>query len=237
MPQPKLTLTYFPLAARAEPIRLAAAIGKISFTNKAVEFKDWKDIKDTTPLGQLPILEVKDDPSKEDKIVIPESSAILRYIGKLGGLYPEDPVQALQVDSFLETANDATKKIELSIMGPVKTLIAEEEWTNEEKMAFRKRIAENKQHGLPFHLSYFENALKKNEASGWLVGDTITIADIQVYRIGNWLQSGMLDGIPKEILNDYPKVKEHYHRIEALPKVAAWRSKYTAPYGSFDFEP
>jgi hypothetical protein len=81
---PKLTLSYFPFASRAEPIRLAAAIGKVPFTNKSVAFQDFPQVKQHLPLGQLPILEIE-SPGKEP-IVISQAHAILRYFGKLGGM-------------------------------------------------------------------------------------------------------------------------------------------------------
>jgi glutathione S-transferase len=80
---PKLTLSYFPFANRAEPIRLAAAIGKVPFTNKSVAFQDFPQVKQHLPLGQLPILEIE-SPGKET-VVISQAHAILRYFGKLGG--------------------------------------------------------------------------------------------------------------------------------------------------------
>lgn len=80
---PKLTLVYFGFANRAEPIRLAAAIGGIVFTNKSVQYHDFASHKDELPLGQLPILEI--DYGNDHKIVIPQAHAILRYFGKLGG--------------------------------------------------------------------------------------------------------------------------------------------------------
>lgn len=79
---PKLTLVYFGFANRAEPIRLAAAIGRIAFTNKSIQYQDFSSHKDELPLGQLPILEIE---SGGKKLVIPQAHAILRYFGKLGG--------------------------------------------------------------------------------------------------------------------------------------------------------
>ena len=81
-PYPKLTLVYFGFANRAEPIRLAAAIGGVPFTNKSIHYQDFASLKDELPLGQLPILEIEKD---GDKIVISQAHAILRYFGKLGG--------------------------------------------------------------------------------------------------------------------------------------------------------
>mmetsp|Transcript_25849 Transcript_25849/g.43961 ORF Transcript_25849/g.43961 Transcript_25849/m.43961 type:complete len:154 (-) Transcript_25849:56-517(-) len=83
MKYPKLTLVYFGLGGRAEAIRLAAAVGKIPFTNKSLTFKDFSAEKGTFPLQEVPVLEIE-EPGKE-KYAIPQSVAILRYIGKMAG--------------------------------------------------------------------------------------------------------------------------------------------------------
>lgn len=51
------------------------------------------------PFGQLPILEV-------DGVVIPQSLAQLRYVGKIGGLYPTDPMEAAFCDAAADTFTD-----------------------------------------------------------------------------------------------------------------------------------
>ena len=60
---------------------MAAAVGKIPFTNKSLTFKDFSAEKGTFPLQEVPVLEIE-EPGKE-KYVIPQSVAILRYIGKM----------------------------------------------------------------------------------------------------------------------------------------------------------
>ena len=52
----ELTLTYFNFPGRADPLHMAAAIGKIPFVNKAIAWKDLKSFQ--APLRQLPVLEV-----------------------------------------------------------------------------------------------------------------------------------------------------------------------------------
>lgn len=80
----KHTLSYFGIAGRAEPIRLAAVIGKFPFTNKSLGWQEFGEQKDKLPLGQVPILEIEQDDGGT-KTIIPQSDAILRYIGKQTG--------------------------------------------------------------------------------------------------------------------------------------------------------
>ncbi|TMW63434.1 hypothetical protein Poli38472_002375 [Pythium oligandrum] len=83
MNQPHLKPTYFDLPIRAELTRL--------------------DRKPKTPMGKMPILEVDGTPYTQ-------SMAIVRYAGCLSGLYPADPLDALKVDSVLETLVEALNK-------------------------------------------------------------------------------------------------------------------------------
>lgn len=230
---PKLTLTYFNFGGRADPLRLAAVIGKVPFTNKVVEFKDWPDMKPTLPLAQVPYLEVE-EPGKEKDLIV-QSYAIVRYIGKLGGLYPEDLVQAMKVDSYMDTVLEIRRFIEMSIQGAKMWLVADEAWTTEEVLGIRRRIAEDKEYGLPFYLSYFENALKEN--GDWLVGNSITIADLQLHHLCTWFSSGSLDGIPSTLIDTYPLVKAHGERIEDIPEVKGFRAEHKEPYVDFEFTP
>lgn len=62
------------------------------------------------PYGQLPVMEV-------DGVVIPQSSAQLRYVGKTGGLYPTDPVQAAFADAAVDAVIDIHIPMRASIVG------------------------------------------------------------------------------------------------------------------------
>jgi glutathione S-transferase len=181
----------------------------------------------------VPLLEVEE--AGKAKVFIPQSVAILRYLGKLGGLYPADPLEAMKVDSVLDTIAEASIPIEMSVQGSVKRMIADEPWTKDQLLEIRKRISTSEAHGLPFYFSHFEKVLKEN-GTGWLVGKKVTIADIQLHRVPTWVMSGMLDGIPKDLVDGYPLVKAHHERIEALPEVVVWRANHPTPYTNFEFK-
>lgn len=102
---PKIKLTYFDIAGRAEAIRLALTLGDIAFEDIRVSFEEWQKLKPTVPGGQLPALQLGEGP------YIGESLAMLRYAGKLASLYPEDADKALYVDSYLDVCNQITYKL------------------------------------------------------------------------------------------------------------------------------
>lgn len=104
-------------------------------------------------------------------------------------------------------------------------------------MAMRGRLTTDESKGLPFYLSYFEKALDDNKDSNWLVGDSITIADLCLHRITFWISLGVLDGIPSDLFHSYPAVKKHHDAIESLPEIVSFREKYPTPYPDFDYVP
>jgi glutathione S-transferase len=99
---PQLKLTYFDFhGGRAEPARLALHIGGIAFEDHRFAFPEFAEIRKSTPFGQVPTLHV-------DGVQICQSDAITRYVGKLAGLYPADPYQALLCDEVMAVIEDAT---------------------------------------------------------------------------------------------------------------------------------
>merc|ERR1719159_575089 len=72
----KITLKYFPIAGRAEPIRLAMVIGGVKFFDQRISGPEWEEKhKKLAPFGQVPLLLVGPK-------VISQTKAILRYVGK-----------------------------------------------------------------------------------------------------------------------------------------------------------
>ena len=95
-------LYYFDIHGGAgESIRNAFRVAKIPFEDVRVKHGDWPQLKgsDKCIFGQMPILEI-------DGQVFAQSMAILRYVGKITGLYPEDPIEALRVDEILDSIID-----------------------------------------------------------------------------------------------------------------------------------
>ncbi|CAM9781330.1 unnamed protein product [Ectocarpus sp. 12 AP-2014] len=94
-----MKLTYFEVAALGEPLRLALAQSGFEWIDNRVPSEQWPTLKPTLPYQQMPVLEV-------DGAVIPQSMAILRYVGKMGNLYPTDPIQAAFADSATDAVSD-----------------------------------------------------------------------------------------------------------------------------------
>lgn len=106
--QGKLTLHYFELYGRAEPMRMALWKAGVEFNDNRVTGPSWAALKESgkLPYGQVPVLEF------EDGTMLGQSDAIMDYIATVHKLKAEDPVaqaKAASVVSF--TTADCIPKV------------------------------------------------------------------------------------------------------------------------------
>ncbi len=204
----KLKLTYFDFdGGRGEPARLAFHIGGVSFEDHRLAGKDWPAFRDRTPFLGLPVLEV-------DGQVVSQSNSINRYVGKLTGLYPEDDWQALLCDEVMDAVEDVSTRIGQTIDLP-----------GDAKKAAREALAAG-------HLKrYLEQFQARLQAAGgeYFAGGRLTVADLKVFMLIRWLRSGVLDHIPKELVDSVaPQLVQHFDRIASHPKIAEYYQRRKA---------
>ncbi len=58
-----------------------------------------------------------------------------------------------------------------------------------------------------------------------MAGDSLTHGDLAVFGVLSTLQSGWLDGLPTDVLDGYPALKEFRESIARLPKIKAFYDK------------
>ncbi|WNC68483.1 glutathione S-transferase family protein [Thalassotalea nanhaiensis] len=196
----QLKVSYFDVdGGRAEPIRLAFHLGGIAFEDYRFPYTDFPQEAAKTPLGQVPVLYV-------DDVLITQSSAILRYAGKLTNLYPDDVYQALICDEVIDVAEDIINKI-------VPTLFLE---GDAQKVA-RKQLAQD---GLPKYLSHIESKLIQ-QGGKYFADNKLSIADLKVMSIVGWLNSGGLDHLPTDLVaNIAPQLNQHMQLISSNADIA-----------------
>jgi prostaglandin-H2 D-isomerase / glutathione transferase len=203
---PKLKLTYFDFhGGRGEVARIALEMAKISFIDERVKQPDWPELKATTPFGKLPLLEV-------DGQQVAQSNTINRFVGKLTGLYPEDPLQAAYCDEVMDAIEEITPKIEESTRLP----------DGEAKRLKRQELADGP---IPFYLRALAERLARRGGT-WFADGRLTVADLKVFLWVRHLKSGRLDHIPTDLPDRVaPSLVEHWNRVKSDPRVQAY---YTA---------
>ena len=197
---------------RAEVSRISLFIGNIPFEDKRLTNEDFSYVKEhgqmkdgtKIPFSQFPVLVINGE-------VIAQTGAIARICGKLSGLYPEDIVEAGKVDQVIDAATDINMLIRPSMRenDPIK------------KKEMREDLSKN---DLPRYFSYLEDLLSNNK-SQWFVGNKMSIADIAIWRISGWLTSGIIDDIPKNLIDKFDNLKNLYSSVNNDKKIKEWVSK------------
>jgi glutathione S-transferase len=188
-----LRLRYFPFPGRAGAIRDALRIGGIAFEDVHVPPDVFQKQKaaGALPFGSLPVLDVE---TSRGTVSTAQSNAILRFVGRRAGLYPvDDPMRALKVDEALDLGEDL-----YHVIGPS---IGEQD--ADRRMAMRKILAEET---LPRWAGFLERLLVANGRTGFVAGDSLSVADLKLYWIVDKLTNGTLDGIPTSLLDGFPTV-------------------------------
>ena len=211
----EITLYYFKIPFwRAEVARLALFIGDIPFKDYRFESQDTDALKKNgklpngliAPFKQLPVLDV-------DGKIFAQTGAIARFCGKLSGLYPKNKdLEAAQIDQIIEAAQDINYLVTLSGRDKEK-----------DRLELARKILATKH--LPKWFQFLENLLEKNQESNFFIGKNISIADLAIWRLLGWLSSGLLDGVPTNILDSYKKIKVLREEVYKHPKVNEWMLK------------
>tara|TARA_Y100000287_G_C14077422_1_gene283866 strand:+ start:57 stop:701 length:645 start_codon:yes stop_codon:yes gene_type:complete len=196
---------------RAEVLRVSLFIKDIPFEDIRISREEFIHLIKTgflpngkkVPFHQLPVIEV-------DGEIIGQTGAIARYCGKVSNLYADDMLKAAKIDQIIDAATDITNVVSPTIR----------EKDQEKKMEDRKVLV-NKL--LPRWFRYLENLLLEDDST-WFV-EKMTIADIAIWRLLGWLTSGIIDGIPTSVVDDFPKLKNIHHQVHTHPKVQEWMLK------------
>ena len=204
----KLKLSYFDFdGGRGEPARLALHIGNVPFEDHRISTKDWPQFRDRTPFHALPILEV-------DGKVVAQSNSINRYVGKLAGLYPKDDWQALLCDEVMDAAEDIGVRIGNTIDLPADA---------------KKKAREEMSGGLITRYLEQLQARLKTAGGEYFADKRLTVADLKIFMLVRWLRSGVLDHIPKDLVDRVaPLIVKHFERVAGRPEVAKYYERRKA---------
>ena len=202
-----LKLIYFDLPFwRAEISRLPLFIANIEFEDFRPSDEDWDyakengKMKDGTiiPFRELPVLSINGES-------VAQTLAIARICGKLGGMYPEDMVEAGKVDQVVIAIENINALLSPSMRedDPIK------------KKAMRKELTATE---LPTYFGYLQDIMDAN-SSEWFVGDSMTIADLAAWSLLGWIASGVIDDISVEVIRPFKGLVRLYNEINKNPRV------------------
>ena len=181
--------------ARAKAITINFKLAKVPFELDIVTGEVFKADQSNTakyPLGQLPVLTLPDGR------LITQSVAIARYAGKLSGLYPSDPVEALLVDEIIDTCNEVLAS-------------APQTPDNDLKKTLREEWAAGK-------LQKFLRYLNVKAAGGtYLVGGKLTLADIFLFQTIKGLRSGSYDFVPTDVDAPHAAIGSFFEFLKTEP--------------------
>lgn len=195
-------LTYFDMdAGRAEPVRIAFHAAGIAFEDHRISFQEFHEMRSSIRFTCVPVLEIDGQP-------VTQSNAMCRYVGRMAGLYPEDPLQALYCDEALGAFEDITNHIGRTMR-----------MQGDELREAREALAGG---WLTVYLKGLEEILERGGGEYFADG-RLTIADIRGCVQTRWLTSGALDHIPTDLVSRVaPGIAAHEKRIAASPIVSAY---------------
>lgn len=136
-----------------------------------------------------------------DGVTYAQSVGILRYVGRLGGLYPEEPLAGLAIDQIVGGVEDM-------IVATVPFLFANET----EKPGMKENL---ERQTYPRFFSAFEHLLK-DHGDGFFYGSGLTIADLAVYPVLQWITTSI---VSPAALDPYPLLKGLFEKIEGDDRV------------------
>ena len=187
-----MKLYYFDIYGRAESIRFLLSHAKVEYENVDAGpiMADLK--KDKLEFGQVPLLETADGHS------FVQSWAILRYLGRTYGYYPNDAELAWKIDSTIDAVEDY-------IVAYFKYNF---EMHEEKKAIFKEAWLKL----LPIWVAAIEKRLEANGGK-YIAGDKITIAD---FALGAVAFNLLLNEANPHYAETMPFIKDH----EVLKKYA-----------------
>ncbi|CAJ0598692.1 unnamed protein product [Cylicocyclus nassatus] len=210
-------LTYFDGRGTAEVIRQIFALAGEKYEDVRISRDEWQKLKPQMPFGQLPVLEVdlkevaqspdhQKLPGNEKTWKLAQSFAIARFLAKQFGFSPKCPFEEALVDSLMDQYKDFMNEIRpllMVVMGFAQGDI--DKLTKDVFVPARDKF-----------FGFMTNFLKKN-GSGYLVGSSITIADLLLAEFS----AEVAKKIPT-LYDGYPEIKAHAEKVRSNPALKKW---------------
>ncbi|EFO91502.1 CRE-GST-6 protein [Caenorhabditis remanei] len=189
-------LIYFPLRARAEIARQIFAYAGKDYNEEIITFEKWPALKNSTPFGQLPVLEVDGKP-------LGQSYAIARYLAKEFGIAGKNEIEEAEVDAIADQFKDYLNDVVpyLTALSGLKPGDVNQLRTDVFVPNFKK------------HFAFFENILSSNP-SGLFVGNDLTWVDLLISQhVQEVLERDLA------VVEEFKKVLAHRKKVQSLDRI------------------
>ncbi len=201
MSKPRLIYFDAPVS-RGEECRLALHLAGVDFEDVRISGAEWAAMKEDTPYGGLPVLELPGRPP------LAHSNAILVMIGRAHGLHPKDEFEAARHEGMMQHVEDLR-----AVVGPTIRM------GEAEKKAAREAIVRD---FLPAWARYAE---KNIVAEPFFGGAKLQVADLKLHMAVRWFIGGRVDHIPATIFAGYPKLVRVHDAVRDHAGVKSWYAK------------
>lgn len=193
--QNRYKLTYFDIQGRGEVIRLCFRAAGVPFLDNRISGEEWQKLKEKTPYGGLPILEMEGQ-------TFGESGAIMRWAARKFGLSGKTDADSLVVEAVLAQS--------ISLLDNFVTwhFCKDEDKKKELESKFREQCTS--------FCKCWEAAAKEHQASSrtytYIVGNSLTVADLAMLQTVTLLQR-----FPDFDLTPYKKLLNNKKTVECVP--------------------
>ncbi|VDL65254.1 unnamed protein product [Nippostrongylus brasiliensis] len=206
-------------APRTPVFQLFALAGQ-EYEDVRYSFEEWAEHKDKTPFGHVPVLEV-------DGKQLCQSRAIARYLARQFGYAGKNAFDEAVADSIADQYADfmaeARPFIRVSVGYEKGDAVAEVSKANGRLEGYAPPVTQAmetlaKEVFLPAcrkFLTLMTNFLKNNK-SGFLVGDSLTWADLYLANFAD-----LLPKVPT-LYDGFPEAKAHAEMVRAIPALKKW---------------
>ena len=187
---------YFDIRARGFVARLLLDIAHVDYTDHRVSFQEWPSMKSDFTFGQIPVW-------KDSEIgTLAQSDAIHRYLANKHNLNGKNAIETARIDEIYEEGNDL-------LDASIRVVFSGDQF--EEK---KKNLIEN---DIPKHIGFLTSLLKRNnDGNGWFVGDSLSLADVQVFHVLN----NLVRPWGPELISD--ELKAFLKRFREVPEVSKY---------------
>jgi len=153
---------------------------------------------------------------KAGKLVIAQTANILLFLGPRLGLVPKNEASRLWAHQLQLTIADWAAEVH-DTHHPISANL----YYEEQKREAKRRAADFRDNRLPKFLDYFENILKRNPKSDYLVSRTVAYVDLSMFQ----MIVGLRFAFPRAMARLEPKAPRLaalVDRISARPRLAAY---------------